>query len=80
MMERRCRGSAAPQLASSPPGVAAGKCRAPPGLWHWAWAQLVPASSLHTLPLADRWPPRRSISPSALQDTDNLLSFQNSDS
>lgn len=75
MMERRCRGSAAPQPASSPPGVAAGKCRAPPSLRHWAWAQL----SLHTLPL-DRWLPGRSVSPSALQDTDNLLSFQNSDS
>ena len=45
VMERRCRGSAAPQPASLPPGVAAGKCRAPPGLRHWAWAPLVPASA-----------------------------------
>ena len=65
VMERRCRGSAAPRLAASPPGVAAGKCRAPPGLRHWAWAHLVPASTPYP------WTGGRLrvlVSPRALQD------------
>lgn len=73
--ERRPRGRAALQPATAPSGVAEGTCHAVPARLR-QWAHLVPASTAPPWTGGCHPDP---VPPSAVQDTNSLLSLQNRD-